>query len=150
MHTWPAASSDRHPQTRGQRLVATPLRWLVIACATLIGALGVLVMPATSLGATGDTWTIRTSAADNIWYSVTYGNGLFVAVAQSGTGNRVMTSPNGTTWTSRTTPANNNWFSVTYGNGLFVAVAWSGTNNRVMTSPDGFEWTIRTTPVDNN
>ncbi len=38
-------------------------------------------------------WTARTSAADNDWQSVTYGNGLFVAVASSGTGNRVMTSP---------------------------------------------------------
>ena len=40
----------------------------------------------------GTSWTTRTSAADNTWYSVTYGNGLFVAVASSGTGNRVMTS----------------------------------------------------------
>ena len=40
----------------------------------------------------GINWTIRTSAADNNWYSVTYGNGLFVAVAATGTGNRVMTS----------------------------------------------------------
>ena len=40
----------------------------------------------------GTDWTIRTSAADNDWRSVTYGNGLFVAVANSGAGNRVMTS----------------------------------------------------------
>jgi len=40
----------------------------------------------------GTSWTLRTSAADNNWYGVTYGNGLFVAVAYSGTGNRVMTS----------------------------------------------------------
>ena len=37
-------------------------------------------------------WTIRTSAADNAWRSVCYGNGLFVAVADSGVGNRVMTA----------------------------------------------------------
>jgi hypothetical protein len=49
-----------------------------------------------------NTWTSRNSAADNFWFSVTYGNGLFVAVAQSGTGNRVMTSPDGISWTSRT------------------------------------------------
>jgi hypothetical protein len=82
----------------------------------------------------GITWTSRTSAADNNWYSVTYGNGLFVAVSGSGTGNRVMTSPDGITWTSRTSAADNNWYSVTYGNGLFVAVSTSGTGNRVMTS----------------
>jgi hypothetical protein len=40
----------------------------------------------------GFNWTSRTSAADNNWFSVTYGNGLFVAVSYSGTGNRVMTS----------------------------------------------------------
>ena len=42
--------------------------------------------------ADGITWTSRTSAADNDWRSVAYGNGLFVAVSSSGTGNRVMTS----------------------------------------------------------
>ncbi len=150
MRTWSHASSDRHPQTRGQRLHATPLRWLLIACASLIGALGVLVMPATSLGATGDTWTIRTSAADHNWNSVTYGNGLFVAVSYSGTGDRVMTSPDGIAWTIRASAANNSWQSVTYGNGLFVAVAGSGTGNRVMTSPNGITWTIRASAANNS
>ena len=98
----------------------------------------------------GTSWTASTSAADNNWMSVTYGNGLFVAVAQSGTGNRVMTSPDGINWTSRTSAADNNWMSVTYGNGLFVAVAQSGTGNRVMTSPDGINWTSRTSAADNN
>ena len=83
----------------------------------------------------GITWTIQASAADNSWTGLTYGNGLFVAVAYSGLGNRVMTSPDGITWTSRTSAADNAWFSVTYGNGLFVAVANSGIGNRVMTSP---------------
>jgi hypothetical protein len=46
--------------------------------------------------ADGITWTSRTSAADNDWTSVAYGNGLFVAVSNNGTGNRVMTSPD--TW----------------------------------------------------
>ena len=40
----------------------------------------------------GITWTSQTSAADNGWVSVTYGNGLFVAVSGTGNGNRVMTS----------------------------------------------------------
>lgn len=56
------------------------------------------------------TWTSRTTPAppDN-WNGVTYANGLFVAVAGSGTGNRVMMSPDGTTWTSRTSAADNAW-----------------------------------------
>ena len=101
--------------------------------------------------------TARNSAADNRWTSVTYGNGLFVAVACgvnsimcNGTvGNRIMTSPDGIAWTLRNSPANYSWTSVTYGNGLFVAVANSGTGDRVMTSPDGIAWTPRNSAADN-
>ena len=82
--------------------------------------------------------------------SVTYGNGLFVAVSNTGSGNRVMTSPDGITWTSRSSAADNSWQSVTYGNGLFVAVALTGSGNRVMTSPDGITWTTRTSASDTN
>ena len=70
----------------------------------------------------GITWTARTAAQAKRWPSVTYGNGLFVAVSSTGT-NRVMTSPDGITWTARTAAAANVWTSVTYGNGMFVAVA---------------------------
>ena len=50
------------------------------------------------------SWAVRASAADNDWYSVCWASelSLFVAVAASGTGDRVMTSPNGITWTTRT------------------------------------------------
>lgn len=82
----------------------------------------------------GASWTVRTSAADNNWYAVAYGNGLFVAVGITGTGNRVMTSPDGVTWTNRSSAADNQWQGVTYGNGLFVAVAATGTGTRVMTA----------------
>jgi hypothetical protein len=58
-------------------------------------------------------------------------------VALSGTGNRVMTSPDGITWTARSSAADNGWHSVTWAKelGLLVAVAYTGTGNRVMTSP---------------
>jgi gliding motility-associated-like protein len=107
----------------------------------------------------GQDWTLRNTpfvgglpnaGADNSWRSVAYGNGLWVAVANSGTGNRVMTSPDGITWTSQTSAADNNWTSVAYGNGLWVAVANTGTGNRVMTSPDGITWTARTSAANNN
>ena len=97
----------------------------------------------------GISWTSRTSAADNNWRGVIYGNGIFVAVSNNGGGNNVMTSPDGVTWTSRTSAADNNWNPVTYGNGIFVAVAYSGDGNRVMTSPDGINWTIRASAADN-
>jgi hypothetical protein len=76
-------------------------------------------------------WTSQTSAADNNWYSVSYGNELWVTVSPSGP---VMTSPDGITWTLRTSAANNFWTSVAYGNGLWVAVSDTGSRNRVMTS----------------
>ena len=82
-------------------------------------------------------WYIRASAADNAWVSITFGNNLFVAVAYTGSGNRVMTSPDGITWTIRTSAADNEWVSATYGNGLFVVVSQSGTGDRVMTMDIG-------------
>ena len=98
----------------------------------------------------GITWTTRISAKDNSWNSVTYGNGVYVAVASSGTNDRVMTSPDGKVWTARVSAADLAWQSVTYGNGLFVAVASSGTGNRVMTSTNGITWTSRASATDNN
>jgi hypothetical protein len=101
-------------------------------------------------GALGINWTSRSAAVDNDWWGVAYGNGTFVAVGISGSGNRVMTSPDGVTWTSQTSAADNNWYGVTYGNGLFVAVGFSGTGNRIMTSPDGVTWTTRNSQSDIN
>lgn len=71
--------------------------------------------------------------------------GLFAAVAASGTGNRVITSPDGITWTSRVSADDSTWNSITWSEnvGAFVAVANSGTN-RVMRSIDGINWTTET------
>ena len=83
-------------------------------------------------------WTARNSPATiNGWFSVTYGNDLFVAVAYTtSTTQAVMTSPDGINWTIRSSPsASNGWYSVTYGSGLFVAVAYTtSTTQAVMTS----------------
>ena len=102
---------------------------------------------------TGAAWLISASAADNGWRSLCWSaeRGLFCAVSETGTGNRVMTSPDGITWTARTSAADNNWLSVCWAAelGLFCAIANSGTGNRVMTSPDGMTWTARTSAADN-
>jgi hypothetical protein len=100
----------------------------------------------------GITWAAQATPIPTLsWSNISYGNGVYVAVATSGTGSRAMTSPDGVTWTLRTTPTDNQWYDITFGNGLFVAVAGngSGTGDRVMTSPDGINWTIGTTPADN-
>jgi|UPI000581A940 hypothetical protein len=98
----------------------------------------------------GEAWTIQSSAANNNWTAVIYGNGTFVAVAATGIGDRVMTSPYGTTWTIRASAADNDWNGLTYGDGIFVAVASTGLGNRVMTSPDGIAWASRPSAADNN
>ena len=120
----------------------------VSANALIVTSTSAQTVVQTAVGASYGAWTSRTSAADNGWHSVCHGNGVYVAVSQSGTGNRVMTSPDGITWTSRTSAADNQWWSVCYGNGLFVAVSYDGSGNRVMTSPDGITWTIRTSAAD--
>jgi hypothetical protein len=86
----------------------------------------------------GIDWESGTPAEDNSnWRSVAYGDGLWVAVADTGVSgtNRVMTSTDGVAWASRIPAEDNPWFSVAYGNGLWVAIGWFGTN-RVMTSAD--------------
>jgi len=105
----------------------------------------VTIQSTTHNSTAGIAWTSRT--ANNGGLGIAYGNGLFVAVLNIGSGDRVMTSPDGITWTSRTSyvAANNDWYSVTYGNGLFVAV---GSLGCVMTSPDGITWTSRASPAN--
>ena len=108
-----------------------------------------------TLGVTAvTTWTTRTSAADNSWYSVCWSPELcmFCAVSITGTGTRVMTSSDGITWTTRTNSIDNEWYSVCWSPklSLFCAVSSTGTGTRVMTSPDGITWTTRTSATDNN
>jgi hypothetical protein len=100
----------------------------------------------------GQNWSTNKTTEANTWTSVTYGNGLFVAISSDGT-NRVITSSDGITWTSQTGAEANAWTSVTYGNGLFVAVSNAvsyDSLNLVMTSPDGVNWTARTAAEANN
>jgi hypothetical protein len=133
----------------------------VVATAGGIPSLPSAIVTAPPEAMPGINWTIRSSAADNNWKSVTYGApggvGLYVAVAESGVGNQVMTSPDGITWTSRASASDRFWQSVTYGEpsgaGLFVAVSsgsetGEGGTSAVMTSPDGINWTSRVTPPD--
>jgi hypothetical protein len=74
----------------------------------------------------------------NVWVGVTYGEGLFVAVAFDqtpiSTGN-VMTSPDGINWTIRSGASASGWNNVCYGNGVFVAVSLTTTStSNTMTS----------------
>lgn len=93
----------------------------------------------------GTEWTIQTNV-NNInntaWNSVTYGNGLFVAVGiNTGANPTAMYSADGVNWNGIAT--GNTWTSVTYGNGIFVAVG----NGISMRSIDGKTWNNNTTPA---
>ena len=63
-----------------------------------------------------------TMPASVSWFSVAYGNGVFVAVAD-GSSDAAYSTDGGQTWTASTLPAAVDWASVAYGNGVFVAVA---------------------------
>ena len=77
--------------------------------------------------------------------SVTYGNGLFVAVGSSPSYVLTASDPAGT-WTQATSPQANFWQSVIYANGLFVAV----TLDSVMTATDpSGTWRLPTTTPPN-
>ena len=121
-------------------------RSLVALVAVLTTVMSTLVLT-TPASAGSASWTAQSAAESNFWTSVTYGNGVFVAISYGGS-NPVMTSPDGVTWTARTPASASGWISVTYGNGLFVAVTNRGTD-QVMTSPDGVNWTAQTAAEQN-
>jgi hypothetical protein len=97
----------------------------------------------------GINWTARTPAANNWWQDVAYGNGLFVAVARTGTGNRIMTSPDGITWTARNSGIDPDFSSVAYGNGIWVAISEGSTGGTTFTSYDGIDWSEQATSFIN-
>ncbi len=156
-----AKRSLRFNETDRRRSVAVLLTMVVVI--PFLAATRGGVAHASTCPDRGITWTAQTSAKQRSWRSVTYGNGLFVAVAnagENGGANRVMTSTDGITWTEQVTPTDgdgfqtSSWRSVTFGNGLFVAVADDARfsvepRTRVMTSPDGFTWTARTAATAN-
>jgi hypothetical protein len=101
-----------------------------------------------------NNWINRTNPTSNTLSTICRSDdlNLFVALSNTGTGNRIITSPYGTNWTVRTNPVDNNWTSICYSSelNLFVAISNTGTSDRIMTSSDGINWTSRTNPVDNN
>jgi uncharacterized delta-60 repeat protein len=88
----------------------------------------------------GITWSNNTPSGtewiSTLW-SVTFGNGTFVAVGSSGA---IVTSTDGIDWTSNDFGTYDNLNAVAFGNGVFVAVGSSGT---ILTSSNGIDWTSR-------
>jgi hypothetical protein len=93
----------------------------------------------------GFFWTSRTAASNDTWSAITFGNGLFVAVASSYTGgNGIMTSPDGITWTLRSGVASGGYTGVTFGFGTYVA-SKTGSPGTMVISYDGITWFDQTT-----
>ena len=107
----------------------------------------------------GVTWTEQAPSHDGDWWSLTYGNGLFVATSidivcyfysmmglscPAPDAHQVMTSPDGITWTDRSTPMHGVFASVAFGNGMFVAPSYSqGASGGSIVSSDGINWTAK-------
>ena len=90
----------------------------------------------------GITWTSAASMpSSDVWSSIAYGNGKFVAVAgnTTTTTTKAAYSTNGTSWTAATMPgAAARWVKVVYGGNAFTAFAYNST--RTAYSEDGITW----------
>ena len=85
----------------------------------------------------GQTWNSVLSGEANVFRSVAFANGTFVAVGEGG---MIYTSSDGQSWTSRSNPAPASMVleSIAYGNGVFVVV---GTSAVYRSTDSGTTWT---------
>ena len=123
----------------------------------LLGLAPLLVAGSMSAGASQPlTWTQQSLVSGSVssvyLFSVSYVNGLYMALGRANGGAIIMTSPDGTTWSTayNDTTGFVSVDSVAYGNGLYVAVgdSFSGPSAVVasigyaLTSTDGEHWTV--------
>ena len=102
--------------------------WEACACSLVLFHLTYLNAQST------DGWHVRRSPLDEHLYSVTHGEGLYVAVGNNRT---VLTSPNGKSWTVRLHSTNSTgWLcGIAHGNGTFVAVGNGFQPSWLLSSP---------------
>ena len=118
------------------------IRRVVVAVVLSVFVGVAAIAPTTPAWADGTSWCAVAASEANNWYSVAYGDGVWVAVASGGT-NRVMRSTDdGVTWTAvAVTETANDWLSVAYGDGVWVAVSYDGINQVMRSTDDGVTWT---------
>lgn len=90
----------------------------------------------------GVNWTSRltlniTSVTANYFSSVSYGNGVFIAV-RNGT-NEAYISTNGTSWTKQSIPMSFYWSKILYSAGKFVLIS-NGNNGYLFLTDNGIKW----------
>jgi hypothetical protein len=73
-----------------------------------------------------------------VWRSVAYGNGIFIAVASAFASAAMSTD--GITWVDSPISGSVGWYSITFGDGKFVAIG----GNTIGISTDGLSWTYST------
>lgn len=81
-------------------------------------------------------WEVKTSNAPSSLNAVVFGNGLFVAVGDSGA---ILTSADGDLWTARASGTTDRLPAIAFGNGRFVATR-ANRNVPAVTSTDGINW----------
>ena len=97
----------------------------------------------TSPTANSGTWTRRIFSGSQL-NGIAFGNGVYVAVGDSGT---IRRSTDGINWTQVTSGTTNHLSCVSYGGEKFVVVGYAGFNGdpTVLTSVDGSTWTNTST-----
>jgi len=96
----------------------------------------------------GVIWTVGNSGFDQSINSITFGDGQFIAISNSGL---IITSNDGTNWTQ--CYSNNNYYltSVAFVNSQFVAIGTdSAGNGIVLSSSDGETWQLKSDSADYN
>ena len=88
----------------------------------------------------GVSWVAGGGLAAGSWSSITYGQGVWIAVTAAGTATSYSTD-GGQTWTAGgALPAVSTWISVTYGANKFVAVSSAGAVNPAYSVDGGVTW----------
>ena len=100
-------------------------------------------LPTSGWSSPDEGWKENTLPASRYWSSVVYGDGKYVATANSS--DKGAYSADGISWTEMSMPTSREWYSVTYGDGKFVAIA--SETDKGAYSADGITWTEMSMPV---
>jgi hypothetical protein len=90
----------------------------------------------------GVTW-YDTTQLSGTWYSVAFGNGVFVMVSNDNF--QARSTDNGLTWSYATTQLSGSWTRVAFGNGVFVMISYNG--NQARSTDNGLTWSYATTQL---
>jgi hypothetical protein len=92
----------------------------------------------------GVSWVANGQLPVGTWTSITYGQGVWVAVS-TGTDGAAVSINGGATWTATALPTSSTWISVVYGANKFVAVSSSGAVGPAYSIDQGATWSSDST-----